>query len=202
VKLQRVSKYFGNVALAGWDHAQSKWVEDISRGGLHVYDRFISARSFGQKKRIFIIHKDLAFDYDKYQIVRDPTGTIHVVESVNKDVGGIQVSEEYLDILMLHAAPTAVRVVSFTTTSASSGYRGAKTAVESGPYWCDYERYTVDNENQTGIVMFSGHVFTFPRYVPVSSDNELLVGTTVFDVKEVNAMLLTQEVRAIERGHQ
>lgn len=48
--------------------------------------------------------------------------------------------------------------------------------------------------------MYSGHVFTLPRYVTVVADNELKVGTTIFDVKEVNDMLMTTEVRAIERG--
>lgn len=200
MKLQRVSKYFGNVPLAGWDHAQSKWVDNIAYGNLQVFDRFISARAFGQKKRIFIIHHELAFDYDKYQLVRDPSGLVHIVESVNEDIGGIHVQEEYLDTLMLHMAQTQVTVVSFTSTASSSGYRGAKTAVESGPYYCDYERYTVDNEKQTGVIMYSGHVFTLPRYVTVVADNELKVGTTIFDVKEVNDMLMTTEVRAIERG--
>lgn len=201
MKLQRVSKFFGNVYLEGWDHVNLVWVKNVVRGTFQVYDRFISARTFGQKKRIFIAHKDWSFDWEKYQTVRDESGLTHIIESVNMDIGGMQVAEEYLHVFMLHEALFSAKLFNKVTVENNAGYRSNASLEEVGDFWCDMERYTSDTDKEQRAVKYSGVSFFLPKCCPVTEDSELVVDGKPFDVQEVSPMLLINDIRALERGH-
>lgn len=56
MKLSQANSYFNSVSLDGWNG--SAWIPDVIRGNLLSFDRFITERTFGQKKRMLEVGGD------------------------------------------------------------------------------------------------------------------------------------------------
>ncbi len=206
MKLSRAIHRFANTQLEGWDG--TKWVANIAQGSFQVYDRFISARTFGQKKRIFLCTEDSRIPAG-YEVVRDPDGVTHLVESRNADIGGFRVPEVYAHTFMLHEAPHSVAVISFAPTLASSGLQGTQAETVDVVTRCDMERYTSEASGEVNPVRYSVFTVVLPSSIDISTDHELIVGGDSatgyvggvrYEIKEVIPFLLLTELRVLQRG--
>ena len=80
------AEWFATVPLEGWDG--SAWVSNVALGDFHSYDRFITERTFGAKKRIFLQPETERLDTSLYSVVRTPEGPQWVVEDEKQDMEG------------------------------------------------------------------------------------------------------------------
>ena len=78
--LARANSRFNTVSLQGWDGTD--WVPEISFGNFMSFDRFITERTFGQKKRMFEVGGDNPID-PAYEVVRTIEGIQYIIISVN-----------------------------------------------------------------------------------------------------------------------
>ena len=187
---------FSKTYLDGWNG--TSWVQNVSVGSLQTYDRFISARTFGQKKRTFVCALrpiDTSIPAG-YEVVRLPDGTVHLVESKNADIWD---NKPYAVTYMLHECPLQVQVVRFTTATLASGYPGSKTETTVGTYWADIERITVDSSNEFRTNKYSHMSLFIQKSADITTDDEIVVGSERYSVLEVNDMLLIKEARILKQ---
>lgn len=194
MKLSQAAAYFNAVYLEGWDGAA--WVPAVAYGNFLSFDRFITERSFGQKKRMFRVGgappAQLA-----YEVVRTPDGRRYLVSSSNNDVGRDGV---YGTTYLLQEARYAFQVIRDITTASASGLPGAtvKTPVAAG--FCDVERYSAENSREFDTVKYSSHNIFLPRSTDVTVDDQIVVGDMLYEITEVNYLLDMKEARGLKRG--
>lgn len=165
--LQRAVSKFTTTPIEVWDSESLNWLETDLCGSLQVFDRFITERSFGQKKRIMTIGAEGKLEED-YTVVRlVGSEEAFLVEKFNEDVrhGGV-----YAYSYLLHEAPFFVGVYKSSTEDNAAGIplRTGEVLVESA--WVDLARFTgVPSKNfeESEVTIVN---MTFPRGSLVDSD--------------------------------
>ena len=66
--------YFSKTPLDGYDPATGLWVPGVALGDFLTFDRFITERTFGQKKRMFLTGELGIGTLPNYDVVRTPDG--------------------------------------------------------------------------------------------------------------------------------
>lgn len=195
MELGEAADWFATVPLDGWDGTQ--WVTNVAYGDFHVYDRFITERTFGAKKRIFLQPDNKRLDTSTYKVVRNPAGQVYIVQADNVDISGVETYQS--SILLLEAAFTA-NIVEYTTTTLASGQAGSATLNVVGTSVCDVERFTSDRSDEFDLVTYGIFKITLPGDVTVGTDQELQIDGSLYEVKEVAPELLSTVVRALRRA--
>jgi len=194
VKLQQANSYFNTVNLDGWDGAA--WVSGVAAGNLLSFDRFITERTFGQKKRMFEMGGTTTIP-DAYKVVRLPTGTKYIVEAVNPDIRNDVV---YGRTYLLRECESEAQIIQFVKATSASGIGGDPTPTTLATVFCDVERITSENSSEFREVRFSSHVVTLPEDTVVNTDYQLLIDGFYYEIMEANKNLLTMSVRAVKLG--
>lgn len=178
-----ISKHAQN-DLFGWDSGLMAYVPLGIKGGFQVYDRFISDRSFGQKKRNLLTPWQdkipTAHDYIK---VGDGQARF-MVESFNEDVYGNGI---YNNTYMLHEAAYLVEIGSFQGSARASGVGGRETFTVEETVWGDYDRYSAINSKE-GIAAIDYTVINLylPITAPITTDKYVRVDGNIYDVTELS----------------
>ena len=194
MKLAQAAAWFNHTPLAGWDG--SAWVPDIAWGSFQVYDRFISDREFGQKKRVFTCGDGEAID-SAYLAVRSPDGNIYLVSSVNTDVQGTEV---YNRTYMLMLAGFVADVYSVVTGTAPSGVARNATPVLDATLHCDLARYGASSSREVGDLRLTLHEVTLPASYPVTTSHYLVIDEVRYTVQEAFRELDLVVLRCAKRG--
>jgi len=195
VKLSQANSYFNSVHLEGWDGAA--WVADVALGNFLSFDRFITERTFGQKKRMFETGGGAVIP-DAYRVVRTPDANRYLVEALNVD---IRDDVTYGRTYLLRECGSQADIIGFTKAASASGIGGDITESVLATVFCDVERITAENSREFDSVRFSSHVITMPGGTALTTDNQLdLDDGHRYEVMEVNAALLTVSVRAVKLG--
>jgi len=196
MKLANVSQRFSKTPIEGWDAVAGVWDAAIAKGKFVVFDRFISDRNFGQRKRNFIVGG--AGIPSGYDVVRIPNGQIYLLESKNVDLGesGNDVSSH---VYMFHEAPITVDIVRLTPgPTRASGAAGDPTPTTVATVHADMERYSFSS----GEVM-QDRVGVFNLYLPKSTDVTLTdiikVGTVEYSIQGKSDQLLLGYLRIVKR---
>lgn len=193
--VSEASLWFANESLDGWNG--SAWVTEVAMGDFHTYDRFITERTFGAKKRIFLAPQSLSFDPATYPVVRTSDGTVWIVVSDNADIkDDITYEQGYL---LVHAAYTA-DIIELTTTTLASGQQGDPVPTVVGTSVCDLERYTANSSDAFDTVTYGIYKIIVPSSVAVDTDNEISIDGITYEVQEVYEELLTKVAKAIKRA--
>ena len=87
MKLSRALGKFATSPVTRWNSSTKQWVDTGCTGSLLVFDRFVTERTFGQKKRILIVPFESRLDMAKATILRvgDAFETF-LLEKENSDV--------------------------------------------------------------------------------------------------------------------
>lgn len=168
---------FATVPLEGWDGAQ--WVETGAAGDFLAYDRFITHRTFGAIKRMFVMPEPLP---PQWEVVRTPDGTVFLAAFANVDIQGV---ETYGYNYLLHQADFLADVVEYSTTESASGTAGSAQENVLATVHCDVERVTAERSLEYNTVKYTQTLFALPRSAPVNEDSELRVDGRYYRVKEV-----------------
>lgn len=186
--------WFANTQLAGWNG--TAWVENISAGDFHTYDRFITERTFGAKKRIFLVHEENAFDPVTYPIVRTPDNKTWIVVSENADID----TEVYAQSYLIVEAKFTAAVIEFRTITLSSGQRASSTEETVASYLCDLEQFSLDRSDNFTATTYGIYKVVLPSNAVVHDDNELEIAGRRYEIQELYTELLTKVARVVGRG--
>lgn len=181
MNLNRPIRKFANVPLAGWDG--TVWTENVGKGILEVYSRFITERTFGAVKRILMCPDPLP---SLYSVVRVPEGTRYLVAYLNKDLTADYV---YNNIYLLQEASSDANIVSFTYTTSASGMQSTEVETVSDPIPCYLERYSSTTSQEADGVVYTKTRILLPANTAVSVEDEIQVSTDRYKVSEVDREL-------------
>lgn len=189
------ARWFANTELDGWDG--TRWVLNISRGDFMAFDRFISERTFGVKKRIIHVPQVYRFDPSAYPLVRTVDGKIWIVVSDNADIEG---RAPYAQSYLLLEATLQAQIIEHTTQTLSSGAQGPDVETVLATEYCDLERYSGTSSDTFGNVSYGLYEVTFPGSVTVSTEYEVKIAGTYYEIREVIPELHTVVCRVLKRG--
>lgn len=191
--LSKAANYFARTEIEGW--SGTAWVPTGAKGALMPYDRFISEREFGLKRRFLLV--DPAFPIpDAYKVIRFKGQTpVYMAGVINKD---IQV-DEYSHVQLLHAAAYTATLYNLVKAAAASGMAKTATLTAIGTYRCDVERVTYDKSLEFQGMRMSEAVVIFPAGTPVTVDHEVKVDAIMYSVAEVYASAGFLYCRAIAK---
>ena len=189
------SLWFDDTPLDGWNG--TSWVTKVAYGDFHAFDRFITERTFGAKKRIFHTPEEHKIDVTTYPVVRTPDGKIWLVSSENADIQG---TEAYAQSYLLLEASIQAELIEHTTETLASGAEGPLVESTVGTYYCDLERYSAANSDLFPNVVYGSYELTIGNHVPVTVEREFKINGVYYEVKEVIPELLTLVCRCLRRG--
>lgn len=194
-RLQRAVARFNRSTVEGYNHVTKAWEPAVGIGSLQVYDRFITERSFGQKKRILYCGEGNQFDSSKYQLIRvSGEDRVYMVESRNADVTE---DSSYAHAYLLKTCSSVVTIKKLQSTSIrASGVGSDSSLVTLDEVWGDIERYSSANSREFHDVDYTIVTISLPKYAQVDSDCTLTVEGVDYDVTEVTDNLDLKLVRA------
>lgn len=177
----------------------TSWEESDDLCTLAVYDRFISDRAFGQKKRIMHTPGDKPLlDLDKFVRVGRPDGRspVYIIESENPDTDQFG---NYLNTYMLREVQLPLQVYAKVKVGqTASGAPKYEDSLLPWQFWCDLERYGVARSSELP-VDYDSFTITTSRAVPLPKDCRLHVdvGYTVmkFAITERFDMMNSAQLR-------
>lgn len=193
--VSEASRWFANTSVDGWNG--TVWVSNIAAGDFHAFDRFITERTFGAKKRVFHTPEESKIDYAAYPIIRTADGKVWIVTSDNADIEG---TEAYAQSYLLLEASLQAQVIEHTTQLLSSGMRGPLTEAVIATYYCDLERYSSSSSDTFNNVVYGGYEITLPNNSAIDVEKELRINSVYYEVKEVIPELLTTVCRCLKRA--
>ena len=137
--LRRAASKFTNSPILRWDATAADWLDTGSTGALQVFDRFVTERTFGQKKRIMLVDPDCKLE-DSTTVVRlCGSEESFIVEKFNEDV---RYGQLYSYVYLLHEAPYYVDVCKTETETNSAGVDIGTTEVTLESTWVDMDRFS------------------------------------------------------------
>lgn len=187
--------WFANTSVDGWNG--TAWVRNVATGDFHAFDRFITERTFGAKKRVFYTPEEAKIDYETYPIVRTADGKVWIVTSDNADIEGV---DPYAQSYILLEATLQAEVIEHTTQTLASGAEGSVTDTVLATHYCDLERYSAFNSEPFQNTTYGGYEITMHRGVVLDVEKELRINGTYYEIKEVIPELLTTVCRCLKRA--
>lgn len=179
MRLRDVASYFSRTPIYGWDG--SGWTDTGVFGTYYPYDRFISERPFGLKRRMLEINPETPLPSGFSVIKVGLLGPIYMVGTANHDIMGVP----YSSILLLHEATRLGKLIRMTKVTDASGVTAHLTKVEIPDQWCDVERISFVNTREFPGTRLSDTCLRFPAGTTVLRDDEALIDSIYYDIEEV-----------------
>lgn len=199
MELRRAFGKFASHELHRWDYQTSTFVATGIMGSLQVYDRFVSDRDFGQKKRIFLCPG--GFDIDRHQLIvkiPDVPG-VWMVEGSNPDADSTGV---YGTPVVLREAKHRVKLLrkeGTKTRRSGVGYTDETKNVILET-WADFSRYSSTESRELSGTDYTIGSWYLPQGCPVDLDTIIEDNYQQrFMTREVSSFLDLLMVRAQER---
>jgi hypothetical protein len=154
---------------------------------LQVYDRFISDRTFGTKKRILLLPGTQKLGTDDEYVRIGPSIARYMVDAIDEDM---YAEDPHLTCYLLREAAYTVEI--FAAVAATQRASGRKadvtlTLIDDQVRWGDYERYTASS-NKQDMEEVSNTIMDIylPLSAPVNTDHFLRIDGKTIAVKEVS----------------
>lgn len=197
--LRRAYERFASHELQRWNWTSQAWDPTGITGSLQVYDRFISDRDFGQKKRIFLVPGEFTIDQDQAILKVPGVPGVWMIEGSNPDAdaGGV-----YGSSVVLREARYKVKLYRKTGTKKRATGVGFVDGTETliADTWGDFSRYSSSESRELDGIDYTIGSWYLPRGTPVDLDTILEDSFNQrFSVREVSSFLDLLMVRAQER---
>lgn len=157
---------------------------------LAPYDRFISDRAFGQKKRIVHTPGGQFLPANKYLRLGRAVGRVYMVESLNEDMDE---HGEYLNSYMVREATAEIRIHEKTTTKQASGADKTVWAYKR-TIWGDFDRYGVLRSTELP-VDYTSYTVSVLKEIILEPDSRLEIEGQLFAVTENFLQLELRQLR-------
>ncbi len=199
MKLSRAHGRHARSPVYYWDPIGFEWIDSGLRARLQVYDRFISARAFGQKKRILTLAGLAAINDDQSIVKVGDSNTVFLVESLNEDVEGPDV---YASTYSVCEAPYAIELCQRATTTAASGVKTLGAEQILAQTWVDMERYSASESRQFENTDYTVYSVLFPKGLTLTTDMYIrrLSDGAILDINEIYTSLELPLARCLRRG--
>lgn len=191
MNLNQAHKKFATVPVDGWDG--TSWTTDAAFGSMEVYSRFITERTFGVVKRLFMMPQ--AMDR-RFTVMRMPDGTRYMIANEAQDFRNRQV---YGYTYLLQEVIDDAKHITFTTQPSASGMGRDTLEVESDPIPCYYERYGAADSTEVDAVTYARTRILLPRGHTMGVDDEIEISGRRFSIKEVDLELELSRAFGMER---
>jgi hypothetical protein len=174
--LARAASRFTNSPIQAWDGITQDWISTPHRGALQGFDRFVTERTFGQKKRIMLVGADDKLDPSITVLRLEGSEEAFLVEKFNEDV---RFGKVYGYTYLIHEGTQFVDLMKnvFTTNAAGAKIAGAPAVLES--LWIDIDRFSAAPSKklfeETEYTVVS---MTFPRDSLVDTDCHVRIKAT------------------------
>lgn len=155
------------------------------------YDRFISDRAFGQKKRLVQTPGGQLLPASNYYRPGRDTGRTYMVESVNEDQDA---NGDYLNVYMMREASDACQILTQQSTPRPSG-TPKKEWVVSSEIWVDFDRFGVLRSDELDGVDYTSFTITLPANVILPGDCRLRIDNALYAVQENFVQLELRQLR-------
>lgn len=194
--LSRSFQRFAEIGLRHFNPATSAQSAPVATGSLQVYDRFVSDREFGIKKRLFLVPGQ--YEPEWAQLVKlEGLPGVWLQEGMNHDAAG----SIYASVVVLHEAPFELSLRRRTggTARASGVGKVLPSLVEYAKTWGDFSRYSGNESSRFDNVDYTVCSWYLPAGTDVDLDTIIVSGTKKYIVKEVTTFLQLTLVRAQEQ---
>lgn len=189
MKIRELVQRFNKEVLDTWNG--TAWELATITGTLHVYDRFITERTFGVKKRLFITHDELPVDA---LYARTVDGKICLLEA---NVPDYDEEGKFRNVLTLRETNAVVTISSTTAVLNAAGVATGRTTATTVTLWGDVDRYSSRPSNEFSGVVHETDIVMLPLGTPVSTDSKVTVNGVLFKVSEVGKVLNLRELRGV-----
>jgi len=195
MKLSQAIDRFSTLSLDGWNG--TKWLPGICKGALVPFDRFITERTFGQKKRLFMTNSHIG-RLDQFSVVRAGQAGPYIIGAKNVDLQDYRTV--YNNIYLLISAPEMCEILEITSGTSAAGTPMGKTLTVLDTVHCDRERFSNRGAADVEDISFSQVKITLPGGTTLHADNELRVNGVLYDIKDVDIQLTTVVAYCIKRS--
>lgn len=188
---------FAKTPVQGWNG--SAWVDTGYRGRLQVYDRFITEREFGQKKRILTLAGDRT-KVPSYNVLRlKGSNTVYLLESIVEDMAGTNL---YATTYALHEAPFQAQLCKMITAESQSGVKLYESEQVLATTWVDISRYSAVDSSEFAVTDYTIYTIYFAKGTVLDTDMYLRRVDTgaMFEINEVFQALEIPAARCLSRG--
>lgn len=187
MKLTQLAKDFEDTYLEVWNGAS--WTPRAIKGVFQVYDRFITERTFGVKKRIFLTSYD---PLDTDEIVRTPDGAICLLEAATPDYeDGVRTRCS----LLLRETNAVVEVTGHVQITNASGVATGQAATVTTTTWGDVGRYNANQSPEFAGIYHETDILMLPKSFSISLSSNLKVNGIQYKIAELDNLLRLREAR-------
>lgn len=165
--LRRAASKFANSPILTWDSTTSDWRDSGSNGALQAFDRFVTERTFGQKKRIMLVDPGCKLEDDVTVIRIQGSEEAFIVEKFNED---IRFGKLYSYVYLLHESPYYVEVCKTETETNAAGVDVGSTEVVLESTWIDMDRFSAAPSRTFEDTEMTILSMTFPKDSIVDTD--------------------------------
>ena len=197
MNLGRIASKLFHTRVEYWDKVNDQWLPTDSIGRLEVYDRFISDRSFGQRKRIFLTAPEKEIPAHAWVIRVGGMRNPWMVENINHDIDG---DYPHLSVHMLQEIPYKAEIFRLGGERRPSGALADPVEVLVDTTYCNMDRYGILNAKDVPSVDYTVMSIYVPGDTLVDSDCSVRVDGVVYDVFEVSPTMNALMLRAQRRG--
>lgn len=192
MKFGILNRRFEQTPIQLWNPVSKVWECGLQHICLQVSDRFISDRSFGQRKRNIFSGEKIKQDVFKI------SDQVYCVESNEFDMEG---SNKLGWIIMIHEMPWVCTFKKMLSAKRANGDPLPAVPTDIVTSWCDLDRYSVEESQQIAGDNITFNV-TFPAYVLplIGEDAYLTVDGIDYDIDQVAHNLDCGWARAVRRG--
>lgn len=169
MNLKRAFEKFSSHTLQRWDWDTKAWLPTEVTGSLQVYDRFISDRDFGQKKRMFLVPGQFVLDLHQALIKIPDVPGVWLVEGANADA---DISDVYASSVVLREARYRVKLIKVTGAKKRASGVGYVDGTEQVIHetWGDFSRYSSTESRELSAVDYTIGSWYLPKGTPVDLD--------------------------------
>ena len=186
------------VADTRWNPTTSSWDPTGVRGSLQVYDRFISDRDFGQKKRLFEVPGPFTLDPIQAVVKIPDVPGIWLIEGSNPDADR---SNVYASSVVLREAKHKLKLFKKGGTkrrASGVGYTDSGYLLQ-GETWGDFSRYSSSESRELNQIDYTIGSWYLPLGTPVDLDTVIEDSYQQrFRVREVSTFLDLLMIRTQE----
>lgn len=193
MRLDRAVAKFAKNTVWGWNESRKCFEPTGKKGSFWVYDKFISDRTFGTKKRLLNLPRQ---DYipSEYEYIRVGHAVARfMVDSLNEDVYS---DVPYANTYLLREAKYLVEIGSLRGENRASGVGGKKSFVVDSAMFGDYERYTSNGSTEFNTVDYTVSDVFLPLSAQITSANLLRIDGKMYEVSEVSRVSNLLWIRA------
>lgn len=194
MRLTQALGKLGKCTVHGYDLATQTWKVVPTKAILESSQRWISERVGFNARRVLLTSEPVL----PYYVVKISDDDIeHILYSEQRN---IQKGKSFVYDYTLLDKTHGAQIVTFTTTQLASGMQGELVEeLSTAVHPLHLVRYAKSDSVANDAIDYSRSYGFIAGNVPITTDNELLVGTDRYLIEEAEAELLTTRLMLIKR---